>query len=543
MQLFEKSEFPLAQSGSFDQLVLDYLENDAKIQFSFDFTPDLSGLNAKLESQKSRRPDRSLLAEVLKDQYAFIDNKDEKSGILDQISLLKKDETYTICTGHQLNLFSGPLYTIFKIITTIKAASELSKSSGKVILPIFWLATEDHDMDEIDHVFLYNQRYDWLTDWKGASGRASCEGIVDLLTQLRAKFGTSEGATKWLGVLESCYRPEYSLAHATRRFIHTLFGSYGLLILDADDPRLKKKFVPEMLNDVFNHVALENISATIEELEEHYKIQVHPRQINLFYLSEHSRDRIEFNGDIYHVLNGTKTWTRSALEQEITENPERFSPNVVMRPLYQEKILPNVAVVGGPAEIAYWLELKKYFLQEKISFPVLLLRNSAMFLDEQAFKRMNKLHIHLNQVFESTDEWIRNYLKGGEIQPFSADNTLLLIEDEFSKLSKELEKIDPTIKGALEAEQQRIKKSLLGMKEKVLRTMKKKNETEVNQIHKLRDRLFPFGKLQERTENILPFLFKYDIGFIAELMKSFDPFNKKIILFNEKEPKNGHKDQ
>ncbi len=534
MEIFKKSSVFLSNTEAFEQLILDYLKNDVKTTDLFEFTPDLKGLNSKLESQGERKLNRPILVEVLKEQYSFLDSSSERGQVFERIALLNESETFTICTGHQLNLFTGPLYTIFKIITTIKAAKALQESSGKVILPVFWLASEDHDMEEINHFFIYGQRYEWQTNWEGPSGLASCAGIHELVLQLRSKFSGSTEAGDWLDLLESCYQPSLSLSEATRRFLHALFGKYGLLIIDANDKRLKREFIPELINDVSIHQAERQISGTMEKMSLNYKIQVHPRSVNLFYLIGDKRLRIDYEGENFHLHDGSKSWTQADIEKEILNNPERFSPNVVLRPLYQEKILPNIAMVGGPAEIAYWLELKEFFTTSNISYPVLLLRNSAMFLDEQALNRMTKLHIQTDKLFENVDEWIRIYIKESSSTDFSMDESLLSLDKEFEILLKKLQLMDPTLKASVEAEQHRLKKALRGVEEKLIRSIKKKNESDVSQIHKLHEKLFPQGKLQERTENILPFLFKNGEAFLTEIYEELDPFSKEMVLFTEK---------
>jgi bacillithiol biosynthesis cysteine-adding enzyme BshC len=534
MSIFNKSAIILAETKAFDQLFIDYLANDEKTKNLFDFRPDLQGLQQKLAASAGRVVNRQLLISVLNDQYSFIKDSGLKESMIENISKLGSTEVFTICTGHQLNLFTGPLYTIFKIISTINASKALQEKTGKTILPIFWLASEDHDMEEINHFYIYGQRYEWKTDWKGASGRASCSGVEGLIEILRIKFGQSEFSTKWLDLLEAAFAESSNLAEATRKFLHALFGGYGLLILDPDDKRLKKEFIPEMIKDVRDHSAEKIIGRSIEKLNLHYSEQVHPRKVNLFYLTEDSRLRIDFKDEIFSLQDAEKTWTRSEIEKEISEYPERFSPNVVLRPLYQEKILPNLAMVGGPAEIAYWLEFKDFFQAMDVPFPVLLPRNNAMFIDQHSDEKLTRFKIEESNLFDSADEWIRTYFKEDPKTELSLDKSLAVIDEEFLNIASQVEQMDPTLKASVEAEQQKIRKVLKGFEEKVLRSVKKQNETEVKQIQKLHEKLFPLGKLQERTENVLPFIFNYDLAFIEELMNSMDPFKTVLNVFKEK---------
>ena len=534
MSSFNKTTVSLSETKIFDPLVLDYLEEDPKTSDLFLQSPNLEGLEKGLENQFGRKIDRRLLVTVLKDQYAFLSSEIEKKSIYKSIDSLLDDEAHTICTGHQLNLFTGPLYTILKIITTIQCAQKLSLRTGKKIIPVFWLASEDHDMDEINHIYIYGQRYEWPVDWAGPSGKSSCRGIQTLISSLRDKFEKSEEALPWLNLLAESYRPEDSLSIATRKFLHALFGKYGLIILDPDEARLKQEFIPEMINDITNRIIDKCVTSTTDKMPKEYKVQVHPRTVNLFYLTDNKRIRIDFDDNHFKLQDGSQSWTEEEIKIEISDSPERFSPNVLLRPLYQEKILPNIAMVGGPAEVAYWLELKSTFISFGIPFPVLLLRNSVMFLDLQTLIRMKKLKLDTSNLFETLDEWIRNYIKNGPIENFSVEDSMQDISSSLSAMIKSVEKIDPTLVGALEAENSRIQKALKGFEEKVLRSIKRKNETEINQLQKLHEKIFPFGKLQERTENVLPYLFKYGAGFIDELMKTLDPFSNKVFILEEK---------
>jgi len=533
MPSFNRTTISLSETRIFDQLILDYIGGDPATSDLFVHAPNLVGMEKGLENQSRRKINRELLVKVMKEQYSFLVSETEKKTINANIELLSSTEVHTICTGHQLNLFTGPLYTIFKIITTIQSAQKLSLSSGKKIIPVFWLASEDHDMDEINHIYIYGQRYEWSVDWAGPSGKSSCRGIHTLISSMRDKFGNSEEAIPWLDLLEASYQPEDTLSMATRKFLHALFGKYGLLILDPDDARLKKEFIPEMINDISNHVIDECVSSTISKLPKEFKVQVHPRMVNLFYLANNKRTRIDFVDDQFKLQDGSQTWSEEEIRTEISSSPERFSPNVLLRPLYQEKTLPNIAMVGGPAELAYWLELKSTFIRNGISFPVLLLRNSVMFLDSQTLARMKKLKLNTSNLFETVDEWIRNYIKNGPVENFSAEDSMQEISRALSLLVKSVEKIDPTLVGAIEAENSRIQKSLKGFEEKILRSIKKKNETEINQLQKLHEKIFPYGKLQERTENVLPYLFKYGSGIIDELMNTLDPFSNKLFILEE----------
>ncbi|HNQ61143.1 MAG TPA: bacillithiol biosynthesis cysteine-adding enzyme BshC [Bacteroidia bacterium] len=531
MKIFDKHAISLIKTGIFDELILDYLKNDEKIRSFYAQTPDPEGLSAKMISRPDFPINRSILVNSLQSQYKDLTGLPNFEAVSRNIEALKDENTFTICTGHQLNIFTGPLYTVFKMISTIRTAQKMEAETGNKIVPVFWMASEDHDMDEINHLYLYGQRYQWNTVWKGASGHAPCTGLHDILEQLKSKFMNDPYTEQWIELLQNCFKPEFNLANATRKFIHSLFGKYGLVVIDADNRELKKEFIPEMLNDITMSRADKLVHETIEQLSVNYKIQVRPRPVNLFYLSTTERIRIDLEGDKYFLQDRSRMWNKTDLENEIKDFPERFSPNVVLRPMFQEKILPNIAMIGGPGELAYWLELKSLFTASSVSYPVLLLRNSAMFIDAQTWNKLNKFGIEFSGIFESADDWIRNYVKQDKDIDQSIDASKSALEQEFERLVKRVEEIDHTLVAFIEAEKHKLNKVLKTLEDKIVRSVKKKNESEINQIYKLHEKIFPHGALQERSENVLSFLFKYGEPFIDELCAELDPLNSDLTIF------------
>ena len=204
------------------------------------------------------------------------------------------------------------------------------------------------------------------------------------LNQYKGVLGLEHHAGELAEIVETAYTKFDKLADATRYLVNALFGQYGLVIIDADDHRLKQQFAHIIEQDIIEQNSFKNISATNEQLEKlGVHIQVNPREINFFYLMDGLRERIVFEDELYKVLNTEISFSKEELQKEISNYPERFSPNVVMRPLYQEYILPNIAYVGGGAEVVYWLELKSNFEHYKVDFPILILRNSGLVIPKR----------------------------------------------------------------------------------------------------------------------------------------------------------------
>lgn len=531
MSVFEKNSISFDLTKFFDSLPLDYIEGKPELTSFYTSFPTIENCLKIAHARPTDKIDRKLLVEVISEQYknAGID----LSGLTQKNLLSILDEkSYTVTTGHQLNLFTGPLYFIYKILSTISLAERLSRR-GVPVIPVYWMASEDHDMEEIRHATIFGQKIDWATDWTGASGKAKCNGIEKALDLLKQKLGTLPGADDLYKIMSDAYTGSLNLGIAMRKIVHALFQKYGLIILDPDDARLKTKFLPVMLDDLTIHSAETLVSKVTSELGKNYNVQVHPRNINLFYLTSAKRDRIVFNSGRYEVLDSDNSWTRDEIITEVSNHPERFSPNVVLRPLYQESILPNIAVIGGPSEIAYWLEYKSMFDFFEIPFPVLILRASFMLIDSWSQERMKKFNILPEQIFDSSDSWIKKYLKSTPELSFSTADSQNILEVEFNRLAEEVSRIDASLKNNVEAELQKMKNALKTIEEKVIRARKKKNENEVNQLVKLKEKLFPNNSLQERVENFIPFYLHYGASFFDELLLHIDPFDQRFIILTE----------
>ncbi len=471
---------------------------------------------------------RKNLVAVLKEQTRNPTQVQQKN-----IESLLSENTFTVTTGHQLNLFTGPLYFIYKIVTTINLAERLNqKYRDKHFVPVYWMASEDHDIDEINHAFVYGKKVEWKTEQQGAAGRLKCAGIDKVIDEVQALLGTSENATAILELLRECYEENQSLSQATRMLVNHLFGKYGLLILDADDARLKQEFNVVMQDDLKNSTAFNLVSKTVAQLEEKgYEVQVRPREINLFYLSNDNRLRIVKEGEKYFGLD--KEGAKHALSATDLEKSDVLSPNVVLRPLYQETVLPNVAYVGGPAEIAYWLEYKSMFDSYGVSYPVLVLRNSVMIVEQPTAGKIEKLGLGAGSFFASVDELSKQYVLNHD-HGFNVAADEDKIRTVFDELKKRVEQIDVTLTSTVEAEKQKQINSLKALQEKVLRAGKRKHETAIQQIQKTKERLFPDGKLAERTENFLQYYVKYGDEFIDSLVKNLEAMDNAITILEEK---------
>ena len=514
MPTFSKKALSFEEIRAYPRILLDYLSGQLDEKYySYSFSE--IGFSEAIDQRVKLPVDRELLHKVVSEQYRQLKNKVSDSLEVEKnISLLTRSNTFTVSTGHQLSLFTGPVFFIYKIITTINLASKLSGLfPSKNIVPVFWLASEDHDLDEINHIHLFGKKIEWNPPHPGAAGRITATGLKLVIDELKSKFLNNVKAEKMIHLFSNAYQDSHSLSEATRIIVHELFADKGIVVIDPDDERLKRSFVKEMKEDIEHHAAYSIVNETIVELEPNYRAQVHPREINLFYLDKHQRSRIIEKDGGYEVLETNLKFSKEQLHKEIESHPGKFSPNVVLRPLYQEKILPNIGYIGGPAEIAYWLEYKKMFEHFGCRLPVLVMRNSLTIIDAPAQDKIKKLGLVPEDLFLAEEELIKKYIKDKSSGEFSINRFMKQTESIFDEAISQVSDIDSTLKPSAEAEKQKIQNSLRLLEEKIRRSEKKKYETAIHQLVKLKEKFFPSNALQERHENVLAFYSMYGEDF------------------------------
>ncbi len=408
---------PFRDTHYFSTLICDYLDEKPELKRFYNRFPKLDHFKAQIE-EKSKfegmsKAHRQVLSSVLETQYA--DLKTSEATQLN-ISLLNESNTFTVTTGHQLNLFTGPLYFLYKIVSTINLTKELKAAYPDFhFVPIYWMATEDHDFDEINYFNFKGKKIQWNRKDGGAVGEFNTTGLDAVFELYTKELGVGKAADELRTLFTEAYLKHNNLADATRYLANALFSDLGLVVIDANQKDLKRAFIPYIEQDILNQISSNEVSKTNALLsnipDTDYNIQVNPREINLFYLSENSRERIVFEDETYRVLNTEISFSKDEILKEIHDFPERFSPNVIMRPLYQEVILPNLCYIGGGGELAYWLQLKDYFEAVKVPFPILLLRNSVLIKTQQQAKKLDNLHISNRDLFLKRDTFINKKVR------------------------------------------------------------------------------------------------------------------------------------
>ncbi|HEK19410.1 MULTISPECIES: bacillithiol biosynthesis cysteine-adding enzyme BshC [unclassified Mucilaginibacter] len=525
-------------TGFFSQTVIDYLEDVPELRSFYGYRPTLQGF-AEFFDNKKVVANRPLLAQVLTEQYfgkgVDFPQLQSQEFVKAQIELLKNDNTFTITTGHQLNIFTGPLYFIYKIVTAIKLCRQLKEAfPDKDFVPVYWMASEDHDFAEINYTNIGGKKVHWWYEAAGATGRINPDTMRQAINQYKGVLGIDGHSSELGEMVETAYTKFDKLADATRYLVNALFARYGLVIIDADDRRLKAEFAPIIERDIIEQNSFKNISEANSKLQQlGVHIQVNPREINFFYLKDQLRERIVFENGRYEVMNTDITFTEDELKQEIQAAPERFSPNVVMRPLYQECILPNAAYIGGGAEVVYWLELKSNFDFYGIDFPVLILRNSGLVVRKETAAKIKSMELSPAMLFKSTDEIKNDWVKKHSNHDLSLTEEWREFERTFEKIKLASHKIDPTLPPSAAAIQARLKHAVDNFQKKLVKAEKRNYQTRLEQIEHIKEDLFPKNSLQERNENFGLSYVKWGQLFIDELIRNFEPLDFKFTVLTE----------
>ena len=521
-------------SGYFTKLITDYLDEKEEVKSLYNRFPTIENFKHQIEEkEKNFNTDgsfkRQILVSELEKQYF---NFNVSQSTLNNIKLLNQSNTFTITTGHQLNLLTGPLYFIYKIISTINLCKELKTNYPENnFVPIYWMATEDHDFQEINHFNFKNTKIKWNRESLGSVGRLSTEGLDLVFEQFSKEIELGENASFLKNIFENSYLNHSNLADATRFLANELFKNEGLVILDGDSIDLKKLFIPYIKKELLEQSSFTNVTKT-NSLLENYFVQVNPREINLFYIENNLRERIIFENGIYKINNTAIHFTESEILTEIENHPEKFSPNVITRPLYEEVILPNLCYIGGGGEIAYWLELKSNFEENNITFPMLLLRNSVLLATQKQVEKADKLNLSWADLFSKQQELLDKKTK--DFSSFTIDFSKQKehLKKQFEELYNIANQTDKSFVGAVKAQEKKQLNGLENLEKRLLKAEKRVHKDQLERILLLQNELFPNQSLQERKMNFSEFYSEINDynSFISKIIEQLNPLENKFNI-------------
>lgn len=524
--------FPFPQIEQLSQKDVAYATKNPKLRPFYKYEANLASFGEVIADKAKDTINRAVLVEALAAQYADLE---VSAATRANIEVLAQETTFTVTTAHQPSLATGPLYYIYKIVSAIHLARLLKETYPKNdFVPVFVTGGEDHDFEEVNHLNLFNKKIVWENEESGSVGMMKTASLQGVLSELKDILGDRDEAQAIYEILEKAYTGHDKYALATVDLVNRLFGEYGLVVLSMNNAALKAEFVPIMKKELLEQPSQDLINKATGELEAAgFSGQAHAREINLFYLRDQIRERIVLEEGVYKVLNTDYVFSEEELITELETNPQHFSPNVVMRPLFQELILPNLAYIGGGGEIAYWLERKEQFAHFGLNFPMLIRRNSVLWLDAGTKKRMAKLGLATEDLFIETETLLKRFIRQ------NTENELSLAEEKaqqtkvFDAIKYKAQEIDPTLAKAVAAEQVKQMNVLNQLEGRLMRAEKQKHETALNQIRSLKDKLFPGNGLQERHDNFLGFYLKYGRQFFEVLLEHLNPLEEGFIIVEE----------
>jgi bacillithiol biosynthesis cysteine-adding enzyme BshC len=471
--------------------------------------------------------DREMLADVLLEQ-------NEQWGLPQaarvNIEALRDPDTVAVVTGQQVGLLTGPLYTIYKTVTALQLADQLAEETGRGVVPVFWIEGEDHDFDEIrrTHVLHRNELVELVYDAPEAAGNPGAVGrltltdrIESVLAELDDALPPSDFKTPLMERVRAAYQPGTTFEDAFGKLVRALFPDTGLVFINPDDARLKRQVAPLFRRELTDHAAVHaRIEATSDVLRETYHAQVHTRPTNLFLLDEEGRLPIDAEEDGTFTLRGTdRTFTEEELLTRLDTAPEQFSPNVVLRPLMQDALLPTAAYVAGPSETSYFAQYKGVYEWAEIPMPIIYPRASVSITESKVDKVLEKYDVSVADFMGDFEQLFQRVVVDAmEVDVDNAfEEAMRSMHQAINDLKATVESVDSTLTQSAEATRATLVKEMESFKSRVVRAEKRNQDEVRSQLEKARANLLPGGAMQERVVSVLYFLNKYDIELLDEL--------------------------
>ena len=531
---FKATGIPYKQTNSFSKLALDYITGADALKPFYKYFPQPEMLAAAIKAKREQKLDRNLLSDTLLLQYEGLKTTEL---LLENIQLLKQADTFTITTAHQPNIFTGPFYFIYKILHAIKLAEYCKQQFPKNnFVPVYYMGSEDADLDELGHIFLNGEKLNWDTDQTGAVGRMKVDQhLLELIKRIQSEIGVLPFGVEIGAAVREFYTKDQTIQNATLGFVNYLFGRYGLVIVVPDNAALKSVSIDVFKDELLNQRSSAIVEKTIQQLDNAgYKVQAHGRDINLFYLKDDGeRLRIEKEGECWKVLETDIQFNETELMDELQAHPERFSPNVILRGLFQEMILPNIAFIGGGGELAYWLELKNIFEHYEVAYPMLVLRNSFLVINDKQKKQVQKSGFEVNDLFKPLlglhSQWVQKHSDND----VTVNKSLNELKSVFENLAEQATPIDTTLRSHIYALQKQTEKRIVEVGKKLLRAEKRNHTAAMHQIAKLKNQLFPNNNLQERIDNFLPYYAAWGPQFIDALYQHSYILEQEFVVLEE----------
>ena len=532
------TRLPYHQTGYFTRIVLDYLDQSSPLRAFYEHEVTVKGIEAAIERRKAFPTDRTLLHSELMNQYEILQTSD---AVKINIQRLTDNNTFTICTAHQPNIFTGNLYFIYKIVHAIRLANDLAKKMPHYhFVPVFYMGSEDADLDELGHIHLNGEKLVWDTRQTGAVGRMNTKGLEKIIQQIEGQLGIYPFGKELIALLKECYLDCPDIQTATFKLVNALFADYGLVVLIPDNANLKRVMRKVFEEDLVGQIPSSVVQQSVDAMDKAgFKVQAQPREINLFYLKDNLRERIIQNASGYKVNSpkdsngsGQINFSSDELQQALQNEPEAFSPNVILRGLFQETILPDVAFIGGGGELAYWLELKGLFDHYKVPFPVLVLRNSFLIVEKKWRDKMDSLQLTAADIFLPEQELMNLLVRKESGNQLDLKQQIEAAKNLYANLKDVAAKVDVTLEQHVAALETKALNKLSELEKKLLRAERRKYSDHQRIVRTIKEALFPKNSLQERVENVLPYYARWGKEFIKKIYAHSNPLQEGFVVIN-----------
>jgi len=490
--------------------------------------PDMKYLPSQIEIKSKSYHCRTLLINVLRRQYASFD-PDWVDSILQPLA---SERCFAITCAHQANLLGGPLYWWYKIAHTIALAREATRLFPDYqFVPIYYCGSEDHDFEEVSSVNLFGKRISWRSSEEGSVGRMSVEGLQAAISEVKSLFMNDPEGILRVDEIDKLLTNSADYISFYRNLVHYFFRETPLIFFNPDDEQAKSAFTEyvnrELQDQMIFHQSQESV-ALLNSMG--YQPQAHIRVLNQFYCKEHYRNGIYSDGHQFHTKDQKYQWSPEEIKEEIYTHPARFSPNVVMRPLYQELLLPTVVFVGGGAEMAYWLQLKSVFDAQGSPYPILWRRFSAIIFSSGILDKMLKLGVQWDKAFLKIHLLQQYYLEGHSSILQRVQDTQVQLKKFLKEHHDQAGKFSPTFQQSLSADLTRLEQQIDKISQRILKEEKLQHESDLTKILKIKESLFPDGGLQERSESGIQYFLRYGHEFVENLISIANHETRFIAL-------------
>lgn len=526
----------------FSDLFKDYSRQEKSITDFFEIEPyNIDQLKNRADTLKFKG-DRNTITGFLE---VFNQSFGAGENTLNNIERLKSDESLVVVTGQQMTLYGGPLYTVYKTLTAISTAKQYEKLLNRPVVPVFWLADEDHDAEEISRIGLFDN--DELktceVEFQNSEIRSGELALDSVIQQLKAciqdsLYETDFSKDLWQ-LLDKCYHPENNVSTSFGSLLLNLFDNHGLVLAGSNSEIVKNETADLLAQSVEKREEIYNTLSAITQklIDVGYHGQVHLSDSNLFYITEKNhRVKLQYAKGNWSIEESDLSWTTEELKDDIKKHPNRFSPNVFLRPVMQDRFLPVITYVGGPAEVAYYAQMKGMYEVFDQKMPQILPRFSATIIESSIDRIFEKLPFTLEEYHQRIEDLESQFISQSDTPDIEKifDDWKSKAKDITDDKKKIIAEIDPTLESSAGKATAAYFTELDKLKGKIYRSLKQQEQTQLDRISRIQSNLFPGGNLQEREIAFIYFLNKYGLDLFdkvqEELLDEIPDSHKLIYI-------------